>query len=138
LEEFAMNVLQPSSLLRTALLIDGLISGAMGLLLVLAASWLGAFLELPRGLLFGAGVSLLPFAVALVWLSRRAALNRLAVWAVIAINALWVAESLLLLIGGWLSPNPLGYGFVIAQAVAVLAFIELEWFGLKRSQPMLA
>lgn len=132
-----MNVLQPSPLLRTALLIDGLISGAMGLL-VLAASWLGAFLELPRDFLFGAGASLLPFAVALVWLARRAALNRLAVWAVIAINALWVVESLLLLIGGWLTPNLLGYGFVIAQAVAVLAFSELEWFGLKRSQPMLA
>ena len=43
-----MNVLQPNPMLRDALLLDGLLSGVTGLLLVLAAGWLGAFLELPR------------------------------------------------------------------------------------------
>ncbi|NQD96775.1 hypothetical protein HP532_29370 [Pseudomonas sp. CrR25] len=125
-------------MLRTALLFDGLASGAIGLLLVLAASWLGAFLELPRSLLLGAGFSLLPFAVALVWLANRVELSRLAVWAVIAVNAVWVVDSLLLLIAGWVAPNLFGYAFVIAQALAVLLFIELELMGLKRSQAALA
>jgi len=133
-----MTTLQPSALLRSALLIDGLVSGATGLLLVLAASWLGAFLELPRPLLFGAGLSLLPFAIVLVWMANRLELNRLGVWAVIVVNAVWVIDSLLLLISGWVTPNLFGYAFVIAQAVAVVVFIELELFGLKRSQPALA
>ena len=41
-----MNVLQPNPMLRDALLLDGLLSGVTGLLLVLAAGWLGAFLAL--------------------------------------------------------------------------------------------
>lgn len=129
-----MNALQPTPMLRNALLLDGLLSGVTGLLLVLAAGWLGAFLELPRLLLLVAGSALLPFAALLVWLSNRAEISRQAIWAVIAVNALWVIDSLLVLAIGWLSPNLFGYAFVIAQALAVALLAELQWFGLKHSQ----
>ncbi|WP_417707835.1 hypothetical protein [Pseudomonas sp.] len=129
-----MNALQPTPMLRNALLFDGLLSGVTGLLLVLAAGWLGAFLELPRLLLLVAGSALLPFAALLVWLSNRAEISRQAIWAVIAVNALWVIDSLLVLAIGWLSPNLFGYAFVIAQALAVALLAELQWFGLKHSQ----
>ena len=99
-----MNALQPTPMLRNALLLDGLLSGVTGLLLVLAAGWLGAFLELPRLLLLVAGSALLPFAALLVWLSNRAEISRQAIWAVIAVNALWVIDSLLVLVIGWVSP----------------------------------
>jgi len=131
---FAMNALQPTPVLRNALLLDGLLSGVTGLLLVLAAGWLGAFLELPRMLLLVAGSALLPFAALLVWLSNRAEISRQAIWAVIAVNALWVIDSLLVLVIGWVSPNLFGYAFVIAQALAVALLAELQWFGLKHSQ----
>lgn len=129
-----MNALQPTPMLRNALLLDGLLSGVTGLLLVLAAGWLGAFLELPRPLLLVAGSALLPFAALLVWLSNRAEISRQAIWAVIAVNALWVIDSLLVLVIGWVSPNLFGYAFVIAQALAVALLAELQWFGLKHSQ----
>ncbi|CAD5106646.1 hypothetical protein [Zestomonas carbonaria] len=133
-----MTTVQPSLLLRRVLLADGLISGATGLLMLFATDWLSAFLELPRGLLLGAGASLLPFALGLFWLARCETLPRLAVWVVIGINALWVIDSIWLLVAGGLAPNLFGYAFVIAQAVAVALFAELQWFGLKRSQPVLA
>lgn len=129
-----MNVLQPNPMLRDALLLDGLLSGVTGLLLVLAAGWLGAFLELPRLLLLVAGSALLPFAALLVWLSNRQQISRQVVWVVIAVNALWVIDSLLVLLIGWLSPNLFGYAFVIAQALAVALLAELQWFGLRHSQ----
>ena len=129
-----MNALQPTPMLRNALLLDGLLSGVTGLLLVLAAGWLGAFLELPRLLLLVAGSALLPFAALLVWLSNRAEISRQAIWAVIAVNALWVIDSLLVLVIGWVSPNLFGYAFVIVQALAVTLLAELQWFGLKHSQ----
>lgn len=129
-----MNALQPTPMLRNALLLDGLLSGVTGLLLVLAAGWLGVFLELPRLLLLVAGSALLPFAALLVWLSNRAEISRQAIWAVIAVNALWVIDSLLVLVIGWVSPNLFGYAFVIAQALAVALLAELQWFGLKHSQ----
>jgi len=129
-----MNALQPTPMLRNALLLDGLLSGVTGLLLVLAAGWLGAFLELPRLLLLVAGSALLPFAALLVWLSNRAEISRQAIWAVIAVNALWVIDSLLVLVIGWVSPNLFGYAFIIGQALAVALLAELQWFGLKLSQ----
>ena len=133
-----MNVLKSSPILRNALLLDGLLSGVTGLLLVLAAGWLGAFLELPRLLLLVAGSAALPFAALLVWLSNRAEISRQAIWAVIAVNAVWVIDSLLLLVIGWVSPNLFGYAFVIAQALAIGLLAELQWFGLKHSRAAVA
>lgn len=89
---------------------------------------------MPRLLLLVAGSALLPFAALLVWLSNRAEISRQALWAVIAINALWVIDSLLVLVIGWVSPNLFGYAFIIGQALAVALLAELQWFGLKQSQ----
>lgn len=133
-----MSTVQPSPLLRRALYADGLVSGAAGLLLALFADALGALLGLPRELLFGAGLALLPFALLLAWMASREELPRGLVWAVVAINAVWVVDSLWLLVSGWVAPTALGYAFVIVQALAVVGFVEFEWLGLKRSSASLA
>jgi hypothetical protein len=57
---------------------------------------------------------------------------------VIVINAVWVIESLLLVMGNRVAPNALGQAFVVAQALAVAVFAELEYFGLRRSRAPLA
>ena len=131
-----MHTLNASPLLRRALLADGLVGLGTGSLLVLAASWLAELLVLPRELLLGAGLALLPLGVFLLWLGSCERVNRLLVWAVLALNALWVVDSLLLLVAGWVAPNLLGHVFVIAQALVVLLFIELELVGLKRSESL--
>lgn len=130
-----MNLVHPSPLLRTALLADGLLGVATGLLLVLAAGWLAGFLDLPRQLLMAGGLALLPLGALLLWLARQPRLHALAVWAVIAVNTLWVIESLLLLVLGWVTPNLFGHAFVIGQALVVALLVELQWFGLRRSSP---
>jgi len=118
------------------LLADGVLGLATGSLLVLASAWLAELLALPRELLLGSGLALLPLGLFLLWLSSGETVNRLLVWAVLAVNALWVVDSLLLLIAGWIAPNLLGHIFVIGQALLVLLFIELELMGLKRSEPV--
>ena len=133
-----MHTLNASPLLRRALLADGVVGLATGALLVLATGWFAELLALPRELLLGAGWALLPLGVFLVWLGSCEQINRQLVWAVLAVNALWVLDSLMLLIAGWIAPNPLGLVFVIGQALLVLLFIELEWMGLKRSELALA
>jgi hypothetical protein len=55
------------------------------------------------------------------------------VWAVILCNAVWVADSLLLLMSGWVQPTALGTAFVLAQALLVGLFAELQALGLRRS-----
>ncbi|MDH4557784.1 hypothetical protein E8F11_21860 [Pseudomonas sp. BN417] len=129
-----MTHLTMSPLLRRALQADALASGTMGLLLALAAGPLEELLGLPRALLVGAGIGLLPFALALGWLANRESVRRGWIWGVLAINAVWVIDSLSLLVSGWVEPTLLGKVFVIGQAVAVALLAELEFFGLRRSQ----
>ncbi|WEJ72041.1 MULTISPECIES: hypothetical protein [unclassified Pseudomonas] len=128
-----MTLLQPSPLLRLTLKIDALAGGAMGLLMALAAQPLGELFDLPFVLLMVAGIVLLPLALVLYWMSNQPALSRTGVWAVIALNGLWVVESVALLVTGYVQPTTLGYAFVIGQALVVLLFAELEFFGLRRS-----
>lgn len=128
-----MTMVHPSPLLRQALLADATTSGAFGLLMLLAADPLDSLLGLPEGLLRGAGAVLLPYAALLVWLSLRGEMHRALVWGVILGNILWTADSLLLLVSGWVSPTTAGYAFVIMQALVVLMYAELQVMGLRRS-----
>lgn len=131
-----MTTIAPSALLRIVLKLDALSCLATGALMLFGATFLDGLLGLPAGLLEGAGLILLPFA-AVVWvLAGRSTLPRLAVWAVVAVNALWVVESIALLLSGWVAPTGLGIAFVIVQAVAVAALAELEVIGLWRSQSL--
>jgi hypothetical protein len=132
-----MSMIQSSRFLRNALALDAAACAATGLLLALAAVPLAGLLGLPEGLLRGAGLVLLPCAAVLAWLASRETLPRLAVFAVIGVNLLWIADSVAILLAGWFAPTGLGIAFVLAQAAAVAVVTELEVIGLKRS-PMLA
>ena len=122
-----------SSFLRRILLIDAAVSGAAGLVMALGAEPLERWLAVPAPLLRYAGWPLLPFAAALVYLARRPALPRGAVVTVIALNGAWVAASVLVLAAGAIQPAPLGYAFVVGQAVAVAALAEMETVGLRKA-----
>lgn len=119
--------------LRRILFADGAISGATGLLMAFGAEPLGDLLGLPANLLRYAGWSLLPFALLVVWLSRREAPPRTAIVTVISLNATWVLASVLVLFPGWISPNALGYAFILGQACAVAALAELQVVGLRNT-----
>jgi len=133
-----MTTLNASPLLRRALLADGLMGIASGSLLILLNSWYANLLALPGDLLLAAGLTLLPLGLFLMWLGSQETVSRRLVWVVLAINAMWAIDSLVLLFSGWISPNLLGQVFVIGQAALVLLFLELELIGLKRSEPVLA
>ena len=88
---------------------------------------------IPAALLWYAGLGLFPFAAFVAYLATRETVSRMGVWAVIVCNALWAADSLLLLASGWVEPTGLGIVFVVAQAAAVAAFAEAEYFGMRRA-----
>jgi hypothetical protein len=128
-----MELLRTSPFLRRVLLADAATSGTAGLLMLLGSGLLEQSLGLPADLSRYAGISLLPFAAFLVYLATRENLSRPVVWAVIVLNALWTADSILLLLSGWIEPTGPGYAFIIFQAIGVAAFAGLEYFGLRRS-----
>ena len=137
-EELDMSISNISPFLRRVLLADAAISGATGLLVMLGAGFLHEFLGLPAALLRYAGLSLIPFAALVAYLATRESLRRPAVRVVIACNALWAADSVLLLLTGWIDPTRLGYTFIIFQALVVAIFAEAQYFGLRRSQATVA
>lgn len=127
-----------SRFLPRLLLVDALATGAAAVLLVAAADLLAPLLQLPVGLLRGAGVMLLPFVAVVYGLSRQAAPARGAVAAVVAVNFAWVAASVWVAFGGGWQPSLAGVVFVLVQALAVLAFADLGWIGLRASRPATA
>ena len=122
-----------SSYLKRALTIDALMTGATALLLLLAAGVLARLLAVPEPLLRYAGIALVPFVAFVAFVARRPAVPRATILAIIGLNVAWVAASVWLLLGGRIQPNPLGYAFIIAQAVAVALFAEIQYVGLRRA-----
>ena len=119
--------------LRFALLADAVASGATGLLLIAGAGLLEGLLGLPVALMREAGLVLAPYVAFVAWVGTREVISRPAVQAVIALNVLWVLGSAGLLVSGWVVPTMLGYAFVIAQAIVVGVFAELQFIGLRRT-----
>jgi hypothetical protein len=122
----------PVAFLRRALGLDALASGATGLLLLLGADLLAPFFAVPKEFLTLAGTILVPYAVVVALVATRPVPPRLAVWAIVVVNALWVIESFAVIFAGAVSPNALGVTFIVAQAVVVALFAELEVLGLRR------
>src|SRR5690606_33505453 len=137
-KESAMTILDSPRFLNKVLLVDAATSAATGMLMLLGAASLAPLLGLPESLLRHAGASLLPFAALVAFLGSREHPPRPAVWAIVACNALWAIDSILVLLLGWASPSLPGKLFVVAQAAAVAVLAELQYFGLRRSRPAIA
>ena len=120
-------------MLRTWLRLDAGVTGANGVAYLVAAGPLGELFGLSPALLRGAGAFLVAFA-ALVWLTAtREELSRTVVAAIIAANAVWALDSLAAAVLGWGSPTVVGAAWMVAQALVVGAFAELQLTGLRRS-----
>jgi hypothetical protein len=133
-EETVMSAtFPPAPILRYALLGDCIASAGMGLLLLVGSSPLSDLLGLSQLLLVSAGLVCLAWGAVTGWISRRTKLSSGTVWTVIILNGLWVIESAALLMSGWASPTTLGTGFVILQALIVLALAEAQFVGLRKS-----
>ncbi|MDQ8732864.1 hypothetical protein [Bradyrhizobium sp. LHD-71] len=131
-------MINPSLFLRRAVQGDAIITGAMALLLVVAAGLLAPLLNLPSSFLREVGIFLIVYAALVGLLGSREQMPKFAVWAVIATNAVWAIDSIALLFTGWVQPNLLGQAFVVAQALSVAVIAALQYVGLNRSETAVA
>ena len=120
--------------LRFALLADAVASGATGLMMIAGADLLTSLLGLPVALMREAGLLLVPYVALVAYVGTRQNIPHGAVKAIIALNVLWVLGSVGLLVSGFVAPTALGYAFVIAQAIVVGVFAELQFIGLRRER----
>ncbi len=131
-------MIHPSVFLRRAILADAIFSGVSALLLTFGAGALAPLLNLPEALLHETGLFLIAYAALVGWLGTRQSMPKALVVIVIAGNAAWTLASIALLFSGAVTPNLLGEAFVAIQAIAVGAFAELQYIGLRRSGDALA
>src|SRR3954452_17774538 len=91
-------------LLRVALELDAAVTAASGVAYLAGFALLDGVLGLPEALLIGVGAFLLAYAAFVARLAGAARPNRAAVTAVIAANAVWALDSVLLLAADGFSP----------------------------------
>lgn len=120
--------------LRNVLKADAAFSAVGAVLMAAGAPIVAPLTGLPPTLLIGAGLALAPWVVLLVYIVRQPGVSRLVMIDVIAVNALWAAVSVGLLVSGMIAPNALGAAFVLAQALVVAVFAELQFVGMRRAQ----
>jgi hypothetical protein len=126
-------MIQPSQLLRRALLADAIFSGVSAVGLTLGAGAFAALLNLPEALLRESGLFLIAYTALVGWLGTRASVPKALVVLVVIGNAAWTLASIALLFSGVVSPNLLGELVVVAQAIATGVFAELQFIGMRRS-----
>lgn len=124
--------------LRNILLADAAMGAAAAALTIFGAGFLAPLLALPEGLIFWAGVALVPIALFLFAMARRPQVPRSWLREIVLINWAWVAASVAMLVGGLVQPNLLGALFVVAMALAVALFAVLQGMALRASRPATA
>jgi hypothetical protein len=128
-----MSAIQMSSFLRAVLLTDAVASAATGVLLGVGGPFFDRLLGLPSVFLVATGLPLIPFAALVAWVATRPIAPRNAIRFVMGSNALWVVASVAVLVSRAFEPTVLGVTFVLAQAIAVAAFAECQFVGLRRA-----
>ena len=119
-------------LLRGALKLDAVVTGANAVAYAGGAALLSGWLGVPVAFLVAVGVFLAAYAGGVWHLATRRAMPVPAVWAVIGLNVVWAIDSLALLALDGFSPTLAGQLVVAVQAVGVLGFAALQYAGLRR------
>ena len=121
-----------SPLLRLALKLDAVVTGANGAAYLVAASALDGPLGVSASVLRPAGAFLLVFAAAVWIVATRPAVPTAAVWAIVAANAAWALDSLLAAGLDWGTPTTLGTVWIVLQACTVAGFAAFQATALRR------
>ena len=133
-----MSAIPNTPFLRTVLYADAAMGAAAAALTIAGSGFLSSLLALPAGLIFWAGVALVPVALFLFVMARADEVPRSWLTEIVAINALWVMASFAILFSGWVQPNLLGTLFIVAQAGAVALFAVLEAGALRSGRAVAA
>jgi hypothetical protein len=121
-------------LLRTALRIDAVITGANGLAYLALAGPLEDLLGLDAGPARAIGAFLLIYAVAVWAVSMPAQIRRGAAMVVVEANLLWTVLSLVAVATGWPGLNVVGGVWAVLQALVVTGFAALQYTALRQTR----
>ncbi|GAB3195951.1 hypothetical protein GCM10027261_17500 [Geodermatophilus arenarius] len=122
---------RPLDLLRVALRLDAVVTGANGLAYLAAAPLLSDLLGVPAGALRGLGAFLAVFAAGVALVAARPRVPRGAAEVVVGANALWAAGSVVAVVAGRFDLTAAGTVWVLLQAAVVAGFAALQLTALR-------
>ncbi len=126
---------EKDKLLRYTLRGNAAFSAVSGVIAILAAAPIAAFMGLASPLiLLVIGVGLLPFAFLVYKVSTMTAVKPLFAKEILALDLLWIAGSLAILLVDWPPLTTNGRRLVAVLADIVAVFALLEFVGLRRLQ----
>jgi hypothetical protein len=131
-----MSIFASPRFLRNVLFADAASCVATGALQLAFTGSLSQMLNLPSALLTGTGWFLVAYAATVAFIATREPIPRALVWLLVTGNFAWAVGCGALLASGLIAPTTLGVAWIAAQAVTVVVLAELQWMGLKRSQPV--
>lgn len=129
--------------LETTLKLDSLLCLISGIILLLASDMIAQLLTSDAFVMFGlalpqqlkvVGVGLLLVGIAVYAVTLSSPINVSAVWAVILIDIAWIISSIVLLFSFDSVLTLAGKDLIVTSAIAVLALMILEIYGLKQLQ----
>ncbi len=126
-----MSPTQSNTTLSNVLLLDAATCIAAGALMAFGSDFVSGLTAIPAPLLYWAGLILFPVAALMIYAGLQASAPRGLVWLIVIGNVGWVIASLAVF--GFITPNALGYAFILAQAAAVAILALLEHGALRRS-----
>ena len=126
---------ESNKLLRYALRGNAAFSAVSGVIAILAAAPIAAFMGLASPLILVIiGVGLLPFAFLVYKVSTMTAVKPLFVKEILVMDLLWIVGSMVILLVGWPALTANGRWLVAVLADSVAVFALLEFVGLRRLQ----
>ena len=114
---------------------DAASCAATGALQVFCTASLASLTGLPASLLMGTGAFLLAYAAAAAFMASRSTPPRMLIALVVVGNFGWALACVALMLSGMYALGAPGVVWVLAQVVCVVVLAELQWIGLRRSQP---
>ncbi|WP_337185775.1 hypothetical protein [Phenylobacterium sp.] len=123
-----------STFLRAVIAADAAACGAGGAGLAFAAPALAGPLGLSPAFMQPVGLFLLGYAALLGVMAARPVLPGKAVWGLVAFNLLWAAESVGVIVLGWVQPTTLGVALIVGQAAAAAVVAHLQYLVLRRAR----
>jgi hypothetical protein len=122
-----------SNLLRYAVRGDAIFSIATGAICLADAQPLATLLGIqPPLALQILGAVLVLYGAFLLYTAAQAQISRRIVIAAIALDLIWIIDSAILLVSGWLPLTSAGMWTIGLLAAAVVVVAELKFFGLRR------
>jgi hypothetical protein len=119
--------------LRRAIRGNGIFSLTSGLILVLGANSITAFMGLTATAVFRTlGIILVIYGLDLFWVAAKSEIDRRLAWTAVILDIVWVVASYTLLLGGWLPLTTAGKWIIALIAEAVAVFAIWQYIGLRR------